>query len=45
MKDTGCSIGSISGGCFTAIVAPDGTLLSEPSARAKASWSPTSTSR
>jgi nitrilase len=30
MKDTGCSIGPISGGCFTAIVAPDGTLLSEP---------------
>ena len=30
MKDPGCSIGSISGGCFTAIVAPDGTLLGEP---------------
>lgn len=30
MKDTGCSIGPISGGCFTAIVAPDGTLLGEP---------------
>ena len=29
-KDTGCNIGPISGGCFTAIVAPDGTLLSEP---------------
>jgi aliphatic nitrilase len=29
-KDTGCDIGSISGGCFTAIVAPDGTLLGEP---------------
>jgi aliphatic nitrilase len=29
MKDTGCSIGPISGGCFTAIVAPDGTLLGE----------------
>jgi nitrilase len=29
-KDTGCSIGQISGGCFTAIVAPDGTLLGEP---------------
>jgi nitrilase len=27
MKDTGCEIGPISGGCFTAIVAPDGTLL------------------
>lgn len=30
MKDTGCEIGPISGGCFTAIVAPDGTLLCEP---------------
>ncbi len=30
MKDTGCSIGPISGGCFTAIVAPDGSLLGEP---------------
>jgi len=30
MKDTGCSIGPISGGCFTAIVAPDGTLLGGP---------------
>jgi aliphatic nitrilase len=30
MKDTGCSVGPISGGCFTAIVAPDGTLLGEP---------------
>ena len=30
MKDTGCVIGPISGGCFTAIAAPDGTLLSEP---------------
>jgi aliphatic nitrilase len=29
-QDTGCSIGPISGGCFTAIVAPDGTLLAEP---------------
>src|SRR6185369_4593086 len=29
-KDTGGSIGPISGGCFTAIVAPDGTLLGEP---------------
>jgi nitrilase len=29
-KDTGGNIGSISGGCFTAIVAPDGTLLGEP---------------
>jgi nitrilase len=30
MKDTGCSIGPISGGCFTAIVAPDGSLLGQP---------------
>lgn len=30
MKDTGCDIGPISGGCFTAIVAPDGMLLGEP---------------
>lgn len=30
MKDTGCSIGPISGGCFTAIVAPDGSLMGEP---------------
>ena len=30
MKDTGCEIGPISGGCFTAIVTPDGTLLGEP---------------
>jgi nitrilase len=30
MKDTGCSIGPISSGCFTAIAAPDGTLLGEP---------------
>jgi nitrilase len=29
-KDTDSSIGPISGGCFTAIVAPDGTLLAEP---------------
>jgi hypothetical protein len=29
MKDTGCGIGPISGGCFTAIVAPDGTMLGE----------------
>ena len=44
-KDTGRSIGPISGGCFTAIVAPDGTLMGEPIARAKVSSSPTSTSR
>jgi nitrilase len=30
MKDTGCGLGPISGGCFTAIVAPDGTLLADP---------------
>ena len=30
MKDTGCAIGPISGGCFTAIVAPDGSLMCEP---------------
>ncbi len=29
-EDTGGSIGPISGGCFTAIVAPDGTLIGEP---------------
>jgi nitrilase len=29
-KDTGSNIGPISGGCFTAIVAPDGTLMGEP---------------
>jgi aliphatic nitrilase len=30
VKDTGGPVGPISGGCFTAIVAPDGTLLGEP---------------
>jgi len=30
MKDTGCDLGPISGGCFTTIVAPDGMLLGEP---------------
>lgn len=30
MQDTGCAIGPISGGCFTAIVAPDGQLIGEP---------------
>ena len=30
MTDTGCSIGPISGGCFTAIVAPNGALIGEP---------------
>jgi nitrilase len=28
--DTGCSIGPISGGCFTAIVSPEGELIGEP---------------
>jgi len=30
MNDTGCSIGPISGGCFTAIVSPEGELMGEP---------------
>ena len=30
VKDTGGAIGPISSGCFTTIVAPDSTLLSEP---------------
>jgi nitrilase len=30
VRDTGGSIGAISGGCFTAIVAPDGSLIGEP---------------
>jgi nitrilase len=30
MNDTGCSIGPISGGCFTAIVSPEGELIGEP---------------
>ena len=30
VADTGCDMGPISGGCFTAIVAPDGSLLGEP---------------
>jgi aliphatic nitrilase len=30
MKDTGCPIGPISSGCFTAIVSPEGRLLGEP---------------
>lgn len=30
MEDTGCAIGPISGGCFTAIVSPEGKLLGEP---------------
>jgi aliphatic nitrilase len=30
VKDTGCAIGLISGGCFTAIVSPDGQIVGEP---------------
>jgi nitrilase len=30
MKDTGCEIGPISGGCFTAMITPDGSLLGQP---------------
>lgn len=30
VKDTGGNIGPISGGCFSAIVGPDGSLLGEP---------------
>ena len=30
MNDTGCEIGPISGGCFTAIIAPDGNILGQP---------------
>ena len=30
MKDTGCSIGPISGGCFTAIISPEGELIGDP---------------
>ena len=30
MQDTGCTIGPISGGCFTAIVSPEGELIGEP---------------
>jgi aliphatic nitrilase len=30
VKDTGGSLGPISGGCFTAIVAPDATLIGDP---------------
>jgi hypothetical protein len=32
MDDTGCSIGPISGGCFTAIVSPEGELIGEKGA-------------
>jgi aliphatic nitrilase len=30
MKDTGCAIEPISGGCFTAIVNPQGQIIGEP---------------
>jgi len=30
MADTGCPVGPISGGCFTAIITPQGELLGEP---------------
>jgi aliphatic nitrilase len=30
MKDTGCTIGPVSGGCFTAIVSPDGQIIGKP---------------
>jgi nitrilase len=30
MRDTGCPIGPISGGCFTAIVSPSGEIIGEP---------------
>src|SRR5512133_3874326 len=30
MKDTGCPLGPISSGCFTAIVSPQGELMGEP---------------
>src|SRR5215204_1562923 len=30
MKDTGCPIGPISGGCFTAIASPDGWIIGGP---------------
>jgi aliphatic nitrilase len=30
MRDTDCPIGPISGGCFTAIISPQGELLGEP---------------
>ncbi|GCE24501.1 nitrilase-related carbon-nitrogen hydrolase [Dictyobacter kobayashii] len=30
MKDTGCAIGPISGGCFTTIINPEGQIIGEP---------------
>jgi aliphatic nitrilase len=44
-KDTGGNIGPIAGGCFTAIVAPDGTILGEPIRSVKVLLLQTSTSR
>jgi aliphatic nitrilase len=38
IRDTGCPIGPISGGCFTAIVSPQGELMGEPCAPAKAPY-------
>ena len=35
VKDTGGIVGPISSGCFTAIVAPDGSLLGEPIQRSR----------
>ena len=35
MKDTGCEIGPISGGCFSAVIARDGNILSQPIRSAK----------
>ncbi|PRA79589.1 aliphatic nitrilase [Ochrobactrum sp. MYb29] len=30
VKDTGCAVGPISGGCFTAIVDPEGRIIGDP---------------
>src|SRR5438128_2281376 len=30
VEDTGCSLGPITGGCFTAIITPEGAILGEP---------------
>ena len=30
MRDTGCPVGPTSGGCFTAIISPQGELLGKP---------------
>ena len=42
MKDTGCDVGPISGGCFTAIISPEGELLTEPLRQARVWWLPIS---